>query len=135
MILALYGACLLAIQYWQSKRISNLVAFSLLYLLSCFAIFSHKSFSFRGLPSIILLASFVLTGTSFAGLREIGKACIFPPFFTGICCLHVGKRFINPSNKNSPILACFHPCHFFLWSYVRFGANSWSCTCSFMDSK
>lgn len=89
MILALYGACLLAIQYWQSKRISNLVAFSLLNLFSCFAIFSHETFSFWGLPSIILLASFVLTGTSFAGLKEIGKACIFlsPSLLAFVVCM------------------------------------------------
>ena len=89
MILALYGACLLAIQCWHSKRMSNMVAFSLLNLLACFAIFSHETFGFWGLPSIIMLTSFMLSGNSFSGFKEIGKACIFlsPSLLAFVVCM------------------------------------------------
>ena len=89
MILALYGAGLLAIEYWHSKKISNMVAFSLLNLFSCFAIFSHETFGFWGIPSMILLASFVLTGSSFSGHKEIAKACIFlsPSLLAFVICM------------------------------------------------
>ena len=89
LVLAIYGACLLSIDKWHSKKLSNISAFGLINLLSCSAVLSHEKYGFWALPSILILVYYMLTEDKLLNLKAIRKAAIFlsPSLLIFIMCL------------------------------------------------